>query len=295
MAWRVLNVAQPSKLSLKDGQLFYQPSNKDEEILMFSLEDIAVLILEHHGIIITNALLAALAENGITVFSCDSSHIPNGVYMPFFKHSRYSQMAWQQIQISAAFKKRLWQKIVKAKIVNQAEVLRKYNKPEYKILAQMVNKVVSGDTGNIESIAAREYWNVLFIDFNRNKDCIQNAALNYGYAILRGCVARFIVGAGLIPAFGVHHANQLNSYNLADDLIEPFRAFIDYLVLRMDLNKETLVPSDKHYLIGILTHNCSFNKQIITVLNACEFAAMSLAKSIRTKNPEDLLLPSFSD
>ena len=292
MGWRILQMTSACKLSVKNRQLRYEP--EEGEALSLPLEDISVMMLENRNILLTGALLSELAEYNICLFSCDGSHMPNGVFTPYLAHSRYAAVASMQIASSEPLKKRLWQKIVRRKIENQAEVLKRLNHKTADKLIHIAKKVQSGDPENAEAYAAGLYWKAAFDDFKRHEEDIKNAALNYGYAVLRGCVARYAVCAGLIPSFGVHHKNQLNAYNLADDLIEPFRAFVDWIVLNLPLETEILNRETKQKLISVLTKNCSFEEEEISILNAIERTCFSLVNAFKEKDASPLSLPLFS-
>jgi len=232
MGWRILQITKPCKLSVKNRQLVYEPA--DDTPLKLPLEDISVIIFENRQILLNSNLLSELSEYDIVLISSDNTHLPSGTFFPYHNHSRYSEIAWIQTESSEPLKKRLWQEIVKAKINNQAAVLEALNKDGYKKLYEIARQVQSGDVKNAEAYAANLYWKYLWEDFNRSNDKdIRNSALNYGYAVIRGTMARSVVGSGLLPCFGVHHANKLNQFNLVDDLMEPFRPFLDYRVATM--------------------------------------------------------------
>lgn len=291
MSWRIIQITKPCHLSVKNKQLSIELVDSDK--VCIPLEDISVLILENKQISLNNALISELAEYDIVMFSCDGAHNPSWCYFPFHNHSRYSEIAWQQIEISEPLKKRIWQELVKTKILNQAQVLKALNKTNSQKLVEISKLVQSGDAKNSEAFAAGVYWKNLFENFIRSDESdLRNSALNYGYAIIRGCLARFLVGAGLLPCFGVHHANKLNQFNLVDDCIEPFRAFVDYKINLIDLSAETeLTPLLKNQLVEILTENCLFDGQEITLLKACELMAISVAKVIKNKDVKFLSLP----
>ena len=291
MGWRIVQISKPCKLSIKNKQLVYTPQNGYE--LKIPLEDVSVLIIENKQVSFNNYLFSELSEYDIVLFSCNDSHLPSGVFFPFHNHSRYSEIAWQQVEMSEPLKKRLWQEIVRAKINNQAMCLEIFNYSNFLKLREISKMVQSGDVKNSEAFAANVYWKSLFKNFNRNNETdIRNSALNYGYAIIRGCMARSVVGAGLMPCFGIHHANKLNQFNLVDDLMEPFRPFVDYIVNKMNFEDRTeLSVSDKGNLASVLIHNCLINNEEIIVLKACELLALSLAKSIKHKDVKHLQIP----
>lgn len=293
MSWRVLNISNPCKLSVKNSQLLHEPQEGGATTL--PLEDISVIILENSQIILTNYLLAQLAEYNIVLFSCDSKHIPAGTYIPFCQHSRNAEVAFLQSEWSEPFKKRIWQQIIKQKIINQSSVLESLK--GYNELSYLVDKVQSGDSTNVESFSARIYWNTLFDDFKRHNEDKKNSALNYGYAILRGIIARFIAATGFIPCFGLHHSNNLNAFNLADDIIEPFRPFVDKTVFKIfedqEYEDENLSKEDKIKLLQILNQQCIYKGEQISLLKACEKVCFSLVNSTKAKDYNNFELPSF--
>lgn len=298
MSWRVLEISNPCKLSVKNRQLSYIPI--EGESVSLPLEDIAVIILDNKQISLNSSLLSELAEYGIALFSCDYSHIPSGIFLPFHAHSRYSEIAWMQAEWSEPFKKRIWQNIVKCKITNQGLLLKQHDIQEYKKLLAISKQVQSGDAKNSEAYAASVYWKALFNNFTRQSNDERNSALNYGYAILRGTIARAIVGAGFLPCFGIFHSNKLNSFNLADDLIEPFRPFVDNIVYH-EFGKDngcdanSLTKEMRQKLISVLTRQIEYNGEQITVLKACEKTASSLVNASKNKDYNLLSLPNYLD
>lgn len=291
MGWRILQITKPCRLSIKDKQLLYAPQEGSE--LKIPIEDISALILENKQISFSNYLFSELSEYNIVLFSCDSSHLPSGVFFPFHNHSRYSEISWLQIEMSEPLKKRIWQEIVKSKINNQAHCLEIFNYPNSQKLKEIAKLVQSGDNKNSEAFAAGIYWKSLFDNFTRNdENDIRNCALNYGYAIIRGCMARAIVGAGLLPCFGVHHANKLNQFNLVDDMMEPLRPFVDYQVNKINFEGIAILDTNiKNELLKILVQNCIIGGEEINLLKTCELMAVSLVKSIKNKDAKYMELP----
>jgi CRISPR-associated protein Cas1 len=283
-------------MSVRNKQLLCESIGN--ESMSVPLEDLSVVVLESQCITLTSALLSEFATNKVVVFSCDSTHQPSGVFFPFHKHSRYSEMAYLQIGITEPLKKRLWERIVRQKIFNQAMVLKLLNKDNVNNLTSMSNQVRSGDSNNREGYAANIYWKSLFSNFVRNNNIpnVINSALNYGYAILRGAVVRNIVTTGLLPCFGIHHTSKLNQFNLADDLMEPFRPFLDYLVANIDFkDSKELTSVCKKQLLSVLMHDCTFNRQKIQILKAIEMSAETLAKAMCGKDFRMLSLPELKD
>lgn len=293
MGWRIVQISKPCKLSIKNKQLMYE--TQPDEHFQLPLEDISVLILENRQISFSNYFLSEVIENNIVLFTCDASHMPSGILIPYHNHSRYSETAWKQIESTEPFKKRLWQEIVKTKIKNQAAVLNALNKDGTKKLYEITKLVQSGDTKNHEAYAANLYWRYLWGNFNRNNEAdIRNCALNYGYAIIRGVIARCVVGAGLLPCVGIHHANKLNAFNLVDDLIEPFRPFVDYIVATLNFDHiSTLSTEIKNKLISVLTENCFINGEKIGLLYSCQIEVESVASAIKNRDISNLKFPDF--
>lgn len=293
MSWRILTLANPCRICVKHKQLHW--TDDAGNVQNVPVEDISVVIIENPYIQITSALLSELTESGAVVFTCDASHMPNGALFPFHNNSRYTEIAFSQIESSVPFRKRMWQEIVKQKIINQSAILRLFDIAEYKNLNILANNVTSGDARNLEGIAARVYWGALWDNFNRNDNSnIKNHALDYGYAILRGCVARCTVGAGLLPFYGIHHCNKLDNFCMVDDLIEPWRPFIDFIVNNLNLtDSECLTPQIKQQLVSVLLHSCDFNGMRHSILNAMPLYTESVATSFRNKSLGALKLPSI--
>ncbi len=293
-AWRTILVTKPCSLSMKNLQLVYEP--KDEATIRVPLEDISVIVLENNQATMTVALLSMCAEKKIALFTCDTYHMPNGLFTPFHQHSRFSQISHIQRDMKKALKKQLWQKIITQKIINQSQLLKYFDKDNLQ-LELLTNKVKSGDSENLEALAARRYWSRLFDDFTRDQKGLdpRNIALNYGYAIVRGAIARSLVSYGLLPTFGVFHNSELNAYNLADDMIEPLRPMVDMVVKRLELEDELDVHMGvdvKTALINVLYMQMRFNDEDVTVLNVCDFMTQTFVKSMKLNDSSKLNLPS---
>jgi len=293
-AWRTILVTKPCRLSMKDKQLVYEP--KDEAKITVPLEDITVIVIESNQASFTTALLSECAEKNIALFSCDNYHMPNGCFTPFHQHSRLSQVAHIQRDMKLPLKKQIWQKIITQKIINQSQTLEYFDKDNIQ-LELLTNKVKSGDIENLEALAARRYWGLLFDDFVRDqkKGDPRNIALNYGYAIVRGAVARSLVSYGLLPTFGVFHNSDLNAYNLVDDMIEPLRPMVDMVVKKLEIEDELDVHLGlgvKSALLNVLAMQMRLNDENVTVLNICDIMAHSFVKAMKLNDVGSLKLPS---
>ncbi len=291
-------IQNPAKLNLSKGQ--FRLENDGGEFTL-PIEDITAIILESPQISLTSTFLSECQVRGVAILTCDKTHIPNGVLLPFQPHSRQSRVARVQQSWTEPLRKRLWQKIIQSKILNQATCLDiTIGGTVSSRLKALVNRVGSGDPDNIEAQAARDYWPRLFgADFRRHGNDSINAGLNYGYAVLRAFVARSQVAYGLIPAFGIHHDNELNAFNLTDDVMEVFRPFVDHMVFGLwrdgDIKTENdfLSASVRQSLANIGNVNCSMAGQIHTIANACDLMAAGLVSAIEGKTPSLLVAPEF--
>jgi len=211
-----------------------------------SFEDLGFLILAHPQITITQAVFIACTKNNTAIIHCDQSHMPSGLTLPICGHSLHSKIIRSQSNIKPVRQKQLWQQIVKRKIAEQSETLKRLDK-NHKPIQALIEKVRSGDSSNVEAQAAQRYWKILVDSkFRRDPNAEGlNMQLNYGYAVLRAMIARALVITGFHPSLGLNHSNQYNSYCLADDVMEPFRPWVDEITVKQtefELNKKTKIP-----------------------------------------------------
>jgi CRISP-associated protein Cas1 len=235
MIKRTLYFGNPAYLHKKQQQLKVINPDDNCELGSIPIEDIGAVLLDNPQITITHALIAALLERNTAIISCDEKHLPVGLMLPLDGNTIQSERFRYQIDASEPLKKNLWSQTVKAKIENQAAVLQLAGIDNKRLLA-LVPQIQSGDPDNVEGRAASVYWKLLFdnIEFTRDRyGPFPNPHLNYCYAILRAIVARGLVGSGLLPTLGIHHSNRYNAYCLADDIMEPYRPFCDWLVYSM--------------------------------------------------------------
>jgi CRISPR-associated protein Cas1 len=235
MIKRTLYFGNPAYLSRKNEQLLIKIEG-NAPLEPIAIEDIGIIIIDHQQVTLTQGLIQALLNNNVALVTCDEKHLPTGLLLPLSVHTQQSLKFQNQISTTEPTKKRLWQQTIKAKIRNQANLLQSlgYEIGKMRLWAE---EVLSGDTTNREARAATYYWGKVFFeftDFARNPEGESpNHLLNYGYAILRAIVARSLVGSGLLPTLGIHHRNQYNAYCLADDIMEPYRPYIDRLVYQL--------------------------------------------------------------
>ncbi|MDU4950800.1 MULTISPECIES: type II CRISPR-associated endonuclease Cas1 [Clostridium] len=290
MAFRSVIISNPARLNVKNSNLII--TNEDE--FQIPIEDISVLVMEGNSINITNRLLSKLADNSVATIICDEKHLPNSIVLPLNTHHRSYKVLKEQLCQSAAFSKRIWQSIIRQKLINQGKSLEILNKDGYEILYKLSQMVESGDKGNKEAIGAKYYFKYLFNDeFIRDDDNGYNAVLNYGYTIIRSAVARTLVMYGFNTALGVNHCNELNSFNLADDFMEPFRPIVDMWAVNNANYDCVLSREDRIKLVDLVNYECIINGQNHSVLNAIDKMIASYTTSVSKKDYRLLKLPSI--
>ncbi|MBX2962045.1 MAG: type II CRISPR-associated endonuclease Cas1 [Cyclobacteriaceae bacterium] len=259
-------------------------SFKKEAQAKIPIEDVGVVILDHQQIVISQALMAKLLANNTAFITCDNTHLPTGLMLNLSGHTLQATRFKSQLEASQPMLKQLWQQTIKAKIKNQALVLKKIG-VESGNLMKWSKDVLSGDPDNLEARAAAYYWKSIFPQipgFRREREGVPpNNLLNYSYAIVRAVVARNLVGSGLLPTLGIHHHNKYNHYCLADDIMEPYRPFADALVLELVRNGEdfsTLAPSVKKQLLALPTVDVLLNRERSPLQVATQRTTASLAK-----------------
>jgi len=305
MIKRTLYFGNPAYLSVRNAQLVIhlpEANGMDGRTgnNTIPIEDIGVVILDNKQITITHGLMEALLSNNCALITCDSSRMPVGLLLPLNGNTTQSERFQDQIEASLPLQKQLWQQTIQAKIENQAYVLHTARAVVVKNMLAWVVDVKSGDSDNLEARAAAYYWANLFPnipDFRRGREGVPpNNLLNYGYAILRAIVARSLVGSGLLPTFGIHHHNKYNAYCLADDIMEPYRPFVDKLVVEiMDSgeNISELTKSIKAKLLGIPVLDVNINNQRSPLMIAVGFTTASLAKCYAGESRK-IAYPTFS-
>lgn len=294
-AFKSVLIANEARLNLSQNHL--KITQGENEAMIF-LKDIAIIVLESHHITLTSTLLNALVAHKIVLLSCDESHQINGIFTPFAGHFMSAKIAREQLAVSAQTKAILWQKIVKNKILNQAEILRQdSHENAQNELVELSKRVALNDGTNAEATAAVIYFKALFgAKFSRDKVCFINAALNYGYAIVRACVTRAVCISGLLTWAGIKHSNLYNAFSLCDDIIEPFRPFVDRIVLDLAKNPpsdEALRKEDKRALIEVLHakakiggQNLALNRAVNRFVQSFKSALLEGEKIVSVKFDE---------
>ncbi len=295
MIKKTLYFGNPNYLSLKNSQIVIRlpevEKNIDEEsirsklIKTIPIEDIGVVVLDCKEITITQALIAELLENKVAIITCNDKRMPTGLLLPLHGNTIYNERFRYQLEASLPLRKQLWQQTIQRKIENQAKVLEICTDVSYKNLQVMAREVKSGDSDNYEAQAAVYYWKNVFPDlpgFVRSREGEPpNNILNYGYAILRAVVARSLVVSGLLPVMGIHHHNRYNAYCLADDIMEPYRPFVDKLIIdirsKMDIPEE-LTTDIKRELLAIPVLDVKIEGKRSPLMIAVAQTTASLAK-----------------
>lgn len=296
MIKRTLYFGNPAYLNIRLAQLeirqpeieknvTIQTTIKDSMVKRIPIEDIGVVILDNNQITITQRALGALLDNNVAVITCDEQRMPSGLMLPLSGNSTQSERFRHQIEASLPLKKQLWQQTIQAKIHNQSMVLYHQRQLDCGNMRKWAKNVKSGDTDNLEGRAAAFYWKNIFghiKDFRRDKDGIPpNNLLNYGYSILRAVVARSLVGSGLFPTLGIHHHNRYNAYCLADDIMEPYRPYVDKLVTEIvDTNQNitSLTTEIKRKLLSIPILDVTINDRRSPLMIGVSITTASLYK-----------------
>lgn len=296
MIKKTLCFSNPIYLSLRNAQLvLHLPEVESNDTLpetmkkeaerTIPIEDIGVVILDHRRITITSGVLEALLENNCAVITCDQKSMPVGLLLPLCGNTTQNERFRTQLDVSLPLRKQLWQQTVKQKILNQEYVLRTNTDKETNCMRVWANDVRSGDPDNLEARAAAYYWKNLFKDypaFVRDRGGTPpNKLLNYGYAILRAVIARSLVGSGLLPTLGIHHHNRYNAYCLADDIMEPYRPYVDELVLDLIRQNEDISEINKRLkmqLLGIPMLDVVINGKRSPLMIAAQQTTASLYK-----------------
>lgn len=288
MAYRTVCIQTPCELSLSNSRLILK--REGENPVAIPISDLWVLILESHLIKVTVALLSELNAKGVGVMVCGRDHMPNGLCLPIGAHSRHAAIVEHQLLMSAPLKKRLWQRIIRQKIINQAECLERNGRAAEK-LVRYAESVKSNDSGGMESAAASEYFRAIIPEGTR-RDGPYAGPLDYGYAILRASIGRTCVAGGWLVSRGIRHCSDLNAFNLVDDLIEPFRPFVDDIVFADDI-REPLTSKSKLALISLLEKKVEMNGELVMVQYACELMLDSFRRAVLQNDATQLVLPEF--
>lgn len=297
MAWRGVHVSQRCRLSLDNRCCLVET---DDGPIRLAFEDLAYLVLDTPQVGLTSALLAALAEANVLAIVCDAKHLPTGALLPLQGHFRQVGTLRRQLAARDSLKGRLWQALIRQKLVNQGAVLDRLGRDGGRGLAAMAQRVGPGDPEGLEGRAAREYFSRLFAGFRRRRDGdVRNAMMNYGYAIVRAGIARDLAAQGFHPALGLWHDSVENAFNLADDLIEPLRPLVDLAVVRRleardPADGEELTVEDRRALAGVLTLDVAMGEETLAMMHAIPRMCDGLLAALTAHAPDRLPLPALA-
>ncbi|WP_334329019.1 type II CRISPR-associated endonuclease Cas1 [Companilactobacillus sp. HBUAS59699] len=290
MAWRIVHIKEGDVLRLRlDSIEIFKLDNP----YRIPLSDISMIVLEGNRTTITTKLLSRLSENNIGLVICDDKYLPVGMYLPYGQHHHTAKRVINQSSWTDEQKEDVWQRVVKQKMDNQVS-FAKYKGVEQErleLMEDLVSNLVSGDKTNREGHVAKVYFDSLYgKSFTRDDDCLVNYAMNFGYAIVRSCMARVVVGSGLITMLGIFHHNEFNSYNLADDLMEPYRPLMDYWINKYVIDdEEYLSYESRRNIISFMHKNIIVNGQKMTIDNSMQNFVASFISAMDSSDPDSIL------
>ena len=282
MIKRIIDISEPAYLHIKHQQLLIDKEEKT--VGRVPIEDLGVLILQHPAIVITQKVIIACQQNNVAIVFCDERHLPYSVILPVSDgHTLHQKIMRLQVNVKVPVTKRIWKQVVQQKIIEQQKTLFLAG-TDTAVLGRLATKVKSGDVANHEAQAAQHYWPRLFgKSFRRDYEAAGvNALLNYGYAVVRALVARTIVAGGLHPAIGIHHHNQYNALCLVDDLMEPFRPWVDWLVyqIQMENGKLGIDKDTKQRMLELPNEPVLMNKKTMPMMVACHYLAADFKRCL---------------
>ena len=293
MIKRIVDISEQAYLHVANKQL--NVDKNGQTVAKIAIEDLGILILQHPAITITQTVITLCQHNNVAIIFCDERHLPLSITLPLWSgHSLHTKVLKQQIASKIPRRKRLWQQVIKAKISEQATTIEQAGLQSNK-LRSLANNVKSGDPENLESQAAQVYWKRLMgNNFRRDTKAEGiNSVLNYGYSIMRAMVARALVGTGLHPAIGLHHRNQYNGLCLADDIMEPFRPWVDAIIYneKQSNPKIQVTKEIKQKLLGMLSQQVVYDGKKMPLMISINYLVAQLKYSL-TETYKPLYFPT---
>lgn len=300
MAWRGVHLSKAAHLRIEHRNLVIEFREEAKSVARLPLEDIAYLIIDTLEITLTASLLAAMSENEIVVIGINDKHLPAWSSFPWGLHYRQGEVTSLQLECSLPLKKRMWQHIVEKKILAQAWALDSFGLQQVDTLQSLASGVLSGDTNNQEARAAVIYWGEFFAprSFRRHDDDLPNTLLNYGYSLIRAGLARHLCAAGFLPVLGLHHCSMNNAFNLADDLIEPYRPLVDFFAKKLLADRpsnDAFNTDDRRALTQILEAPVILSGNEMTLFASIKLVTQSLKHAIRQRDPALLVYPHLKE
>lgn len=289
MAFRTVEITKPTEIHIKSNQL--ELTQEDCKVNI-PIEDIAIIMTIGSNIRLSTMDLSILTNNHVAVVTLDNKYLPTALVLPFEGNARQSQMIHRQVEFDREKYQKLWYQIIKQKIANQSRVLSILGLPGAEQVGTYIENINMSDIDRSESTAAKLYFQHYHEGLNRRSDDPVNSRLNYGYAIVRSAICRAVVAVGCHPAFGIHHNNQLNAFNLADDLIEPFRPMVD-LIAHENIGSNVKLSKVERAALARVVHNgCLVNGNKVCLLYAIELMMESYKRIVMQESDEELVLPT---
>ncbi|WP_125714636.1 type II CRISPR-associated endonuclease Cas1 [Companilactobacillus kedongensis] len=290
MAWRIVHVKEGDLLRLRLDNLEIR---KRDDKFYVPLSDITMVVLEGNKTSITTKLMSSLSQNNIGLVICDDKYLPVGIYLPYGQYHHYSKRVIKQASWTAEQKGLIWQTVIKQKMDNQIAFARwtGVEQERLELMEDLVSDLVVGDKTNREGHVAKVYFDSLYgKSFTRGDDSVINAAMNFGYAILRSCMARIVVGNGLVTMLGIFHKNEFNSFNLVDDLMEPYRPLMDYWINQNLLgDKNYLSYESRLEIIKFMNHKIKVKGKKMSIDNSMQEFVTSFITAIEANDSDALL------
>nr|WP_237389371.1 type II CRISPR-associated endonuclease Cas1 [Companilactobacillus zhachilii] len=287
MGWRIVHVKEGDVLRLRLDSLEVL---KKENKVYIPLSDITMIVLEGNRTTITTKLLSSLSQNNVGLVICDDKYLPVGIYLPYGQYHHYSKRVIRQAEWTKEQKGLIWQSVIKQKMTNQVDYARFVGVDEDRLnlMQDLISNLLVGDTTNREGPVAKVYFDSLYgKSFTRDDENLINGAMNFGYAILRSCMARIVVGNGLVTMLGIFHHNEFNSFNLVDDLMEPFRPLMDYWVNEYVINdkQDYLSYEARLKIIEFMSQKIKIQNKKMTIDNAMQEYVASFISAIDEQDP----------
>ena len=288
MGYRTLEVSKAAEIHIKEGQL---EVTTEEGSVLIPIEDLSQIMVHGANIRLSTMDLSILSQNKVAIMTLDEKYLPTAIVLPFDGHTRQSKLMHAQVHTSHEKYLNLWVQIIKQKISNQARALSIMGTDGAEEVAKYALSIQEENVDYHESLAAKEYFALYHEGLNRRTDDPINSRLNYGYAVVRSAIARKLVATGFHPTFGIHHDSQLNPFNLADDLIEPYRAMVD-LVAHENINSNVLLSKQERKALAHVLHNaCIIEGAKVNIMTAIDIMVESLKRIILDNSSEELKLP----
>lgn len=295
MAFRVVLIENEVAIKVKLNNLIITKNGQD---IWIPLDDISMIVMDNLSSMLSTRLLCQLSEQGIGFIICNQQHLPTGFYSAYDNHSRASKVIGYQIEKGQEYYKALWEKVVEAKIKNQAKSYYRLKNDEMgrEQIVKFATDITDGDRSNREAHAAKVYFNLLMgTSFSRgNEDILLNSGLDYGYAILRGYIARACVGYGLNTQIGIHHKSEYNRFNLVDDLMEPLRPFVDIVAYKTLENAKYFTPEHRRQLVDVLNMKMKYRNKNMYVCNMIENYIEQFASLIMERG-DSIIFPEIDE